>query len=442
MLAAEGLVELVPRRGCRVTELSEDDADALFPVMALLEGRCAFEAAQQGQATTTCAAAAACTTSWRSTPPRATSTATTAPTTPSTARCRRSPTTAGSTAPPTTCAASCACCAAASSSWPGRIDASINEHRVLIDGDRAARRGARRARDARPPDGAARRAEGAARRTNARPTTAGRAMLDELREAASALAHDRALRGLLTDCRRLLSERGEANSAAIARDLVEPLRRAARRTSAARFFEHLASDFSPDPQAVLQSAQAYAEQPERRQPDPPDPASPSRRARSCCGASTARPAAPRASSRCAARCCRGCRKQPELQALEADLLHLLSSWFNPGFLQMRRVDWNSPAQLLEQIIRHEAVHADRRLGRPAPAPAARPPLLRVLPSAAAGRAADLRRGGAAARDAGGDRAADRQDGDAAAARARSRSPRSIRSATASPACAACRSATS
>ncbi len=42
--------------------------------------------------------------------------------------------------------------------------------------------------------------------------------------------------------------------------------------------------------------------------------------------------------------------------VEADLLHLLSSWFNPGFLEMRKVDWNSPAQLLEQIIRHEAVH--------------------------------------------------------------------------------------
>ncbi|MBM3346608.1 MAG: GntR family transcriptional regulator [Betaproteobacteria bacterium] len=44
VLAAEGLVELVPHRGCRVVELSEADADALFPVMALLEGRCAFEA--------------------------------------------------------------------------------------------------------------------------------------------------------------------------------------------------------------------------------------------------------------------------------------------------------------------------------------------------------------------------------------------------------------
>ena len=46
VLAAEGLVDLVPHRGCRVIELTEDDADALFPVMALLEGRCAYEAVQ------------------------------------------------------------------------------------------------------------------------------------------------------------------------------------------------------------------------------------------------------------------------------------------------------------------------------------------------------------------------------------------------------------
>ena len=49
--------------------------------------------------------------------------------------------------------------------------------------------------------------------------------------------------------------------------------------------------------------------------------------------------------------------RPALQVIEADLLHLLTSWFNPGFLQMKRVDWNSPAQLLEKIIHHEAVHA-------------------------------------------------------------------------------------
>lgn len=44
VLAAEGLVELVPRRGCRVTALTDADAEQLFPVMAMLEGRCAFEA--------------------------------------------------------------------------------------------------------------------------------------------------------------------------------------------------------------------------------------------------------------------------------------------------------------------------------------------------------------------------------------------------------------
>ena len=47
VLAAEGLVISVPRQGCKVTELSEDDADSLFPVMALLEGRCAFEAVRK-----------------------------------------------------------------------------------------------------------------------------------------------------------------------------------------------------------------------------------------------------------------------------------------------------------------------------------------------------------------------------------------------------------
>ena len=47
VLAAEGLVTLVPRQGCRVTEVSEDDADDMFPVMALLEGRCAYEAVRK-----------------------------------------------------------------------------------------------------------------------------------------------------------------------------------------------------------------------------------------------------------------------------------------------------------------------------------------------------------------------------------------------------------
>ncbi|MCW5665717.1 MAG: GntR family transcriptional regulator [Piscinibacter sp.] len=47
VLAAEGLVTPVPRQGCKVAEMSEEDADELLPVMALLEGRCAYEAVRK-----------------------------------------------------------------------------------------------------------------------------------------------------------------------------------------------------------------------------------------------------------------------------------------------------------------------------------------------------------------------------------------------------------
>jgi len=49
VLHAEGLVTLEPRHGCFVTELTEQDLDELFPVMALLEGRCAYEAARKAK---------------------------------------------------------------------------------------------------------------------------------------------------------------------------------------------------------------------------------------------------------------------------------------------------------------------------------------------------------------------------------------------------------
>lgn len=45
VLTAEGLLRHEPRRGCFVNEVTEQDLDDIFPVIALLEGRCAFEAA-------------------------------------------------------------------------------------------------------------------------------------------------------------------------------------------------------------------------------------------------------------------------------------------------------------------------------------------------------------------------------------------------------------
>ena len=46
VLTAEGLLRHEPRRGCFVSMVTEQDLDDIFPVIALLEGRCAFEAAQ------------------------------------------------------------------------------------------------------------------------------------------------------------------------------------------------------------------------------------------------------------------------------------------------------------------------------------------------------------------------------------------------------------
>ncbi|NKE65794.1 GntR family transcriptional regulator [Ramlibacter sp. RBP-2] len=45
VLTAEGLVRHEPRRGCFVNEVTEQDLDEIFPVLTMLEGRCAFEAA-------------------------------------------------------------------------------------------------------------------------------------------------------------------------------------------------------------------------------------------------------------------------------------------------------------------------------------------------------------------------------------------------------------
>ena len=51
--------------------------------------------------------------------------------------------------------------------------------------------------------------------------------------------------------------------------------------------------------------------------------------------------------------------RPELSVVDRDLMHLFASWFNRGFLVVRRIDWTTPAHILEKIIRYEAVHEIR-----------------------------------------------------------------------------------
>jgi malonyl-CoA decarboxylase len=159
---------------------------------------------------------------------------------------------------------------------------------------------------------------------------------------------------ILTECRRLLSVRGEANSPVLAAAIVSRLE-ALNEKDRSRFFERLASDFSPDPKKVLAAAQAYVCAPDADHlielthvAEPPRQELFRRLNRA--------PGGTAAIVRMRRTLLDRLPKQPALAAVEADLYHLLSSWFNPGFLEMRRVDWNSPAQLLEQIIHHEAVH--------------------------------------------------------------------------------------
>ena len=50
------------------------------------------------------------------------------------------------------------------------------------------------------------------------------------------------------------------------------------------------------------------------------------------------------------------RQHPERMGLDSDLLHLFKSWFNRGFLVLRRIDWRTSALVLERLIEYEAVH--------------------------------------------------------------------------------------
>jgi malonyl-CoA decarboxylase len=180
-------------------------------------------------------------------------------------------------------------------------------------------------------------------------------MLDELRAAAARQRGWRTLRGVVKACKQLLSDRGELNGATIARELVGQLDELEGDTLDG-FFDYLATELSPDPAAVLRCAQAYADRPDAKTlnalthaAEPPRQELLRRVNRS--------PGGTAAILRLRRELLRRLPERPQLEAIEADLLHLLSSWFNPGFLQIRRVDWNSPAQLLEKIIHHEAVHA-------------------------------------------------------------------------------------
>lgn len=180
-------------------------------------------------------------------------------------------------------------------------------------------------------------------------------MFERFRQARKAGREQASLTQLLEDCRQLLTARGESNSQAIARRALDHYAQLSSEGLQA-FFDVLADEFDPDPAEVLKVAEEYAAErsPESlirlsRIAEPPRQELLRRLNRV--------PGATAVIVTMRERLLERLRDQPRLRALDADVEHLLSSWFNPGFLSLVRVDWNSPAALLERLIKHEAVHA-------------------------------------------------------------------------------------
>jgi malonyl-CoA decarboxylase len=152
----------------------------------------------------------------------------------------------------------------------------------------------------------------------------------------------------------LLSERGEASGAMVSRELNDVLRvlGAADRLG---FQRYLAMEFQPEKAALRLAAERYlADATAENAAGLAQAADPPRQellrrinmAPGGTGALVAmrKELGPRL------------REDPALKLLDADLKHLFASWFNRGFLELRRIDWQSPAAVLEKLIAYEAVH--------------------------------------------------------------------------------------
>jgi malonyl-CoA decarboxylase len=163
--------------------------------------------------------------------------------------------------------------------------------------------------------------------------------------------------GLVELCEALLSGRGEATGTAMARevlDLYHNLDEAGRLS----FFETLAHKFGPDREKLAQAIETWRAQPTDDDASDLHFASEPRRQElirrlNRAPGGTSELVAMRADLLDVK------DSHKDLVALDRDVAHLLSSWFNRGFLVLRRIGWSTPANILEQIIRYEAVHEIR-----------------------------------------------------------------------------------
>jgi malonyl-CoA decarboxylase len=163
--------------------------------------------------------------------------------------------------------------------------------------------------------------------------------------------------GLVELCEALLSGRGEATGTAMAREVLDryhDLDEAGRRS----FFEALARDFGPDREKLADAIKAWQAHPGDGNGSNLHFASEPRRQELIRRLNRA-PGGTGDLVAMRSDLLTHMDGRKDLAALDRDVVHLLGSWFNRGFLVLRRIDWSTPANILEQIIRYEAVHEIR-----------------------------------------------------------------------------------
>src|SRR6202789_2002000 len=153
----------------------------------------------------------------------------------------------------------------------------------------------------------------------------------------------------------LLSERGEASGAQVARELHQVLR-ALDPDDRHSFQRYLATAFQPDRAALHAAAERYlADTTAEAAAALAEAADPPRQ--ELLRRMNMAPGGTGALIAMRSEITAHLNDQPEFKLLDADLRHLFASWFNRGFLELRRIDWQSPAAVLEKLIAYEAVHA-------------------------------------------------------------------------------------
>ena len=162
---------------------------------------------------------------------------------------------------------------------------------------------------------------------------------------------------LIELCEALLSGRGEATGTAMAREVLDRYQELDA-TGRVAFFETLARDFGPDRAKLAKAIEAWQAQPGDGNGSAVHFASEPRRQELIRRLNRA----PHGTSDLVAMradLLTHMDGRKDLAAVDHDAAHLLASWFNRGFLVLRRIDWSTPANILEQIIRYEAVHEIR-----------------------------------------------------------------------------------